>query len=291
MKKMLNVADLGGAPITKQDLRTVFNFELWNAIDSILNWNVTDVQGFILTGCVVTGAGPYNVSEGIVFLSGEFRVLPAATGVTLPAYIVAAADVDTTATFADGSSHALFREKKAAISNSIPGTQYITLTTTSNPQTLRNILHLKEDVINNLSSVITTQALSAAQGKALNDALAVEVSARGSADTALLNRFGTLNFKVVNIGDWDMDATASVSIAHGVTSSKIRSISVMIRHDTTAEQFPIDFVNVVSGGINGGYSNDATNVILYRVTGGWFDGTDYDATSFNRGFITIAYTD
>ena len=40
----------------------------------------------------------------------------------------------------------------------------------------------------------------------------------------------------------------------------------------------------------GGVRNiDGTNVILYRRTGGDFDATDYDATSYNRGWITIWY--
>lgn len=130
MKKQSLVADLGGAPFTKEDMRTVFNDELWDAMESILYAYNADTEGLIISGCEVTGGGPYNIAAGIVYLNGEFMRLPAATGQTLPKYIAPAAAVNDTRTFADSTSHALFITKAAELVGSAPGAgQYVAITT------------------------------------------------------------------------------------------------------------------------------------------------------------------
>ncbi len=98
--------------------------------------------------------------------------------------------------------------------------------------------------------------------------------------------------KIIDIGDWDMDATANVQIAHGLTAANIRSITVFIREDTGLGNnvFALDFYNDIVGQSLGGYDWDDTNVNLNRAAGIGFDGTDYNATSYNRGWITIIYT-
>lgn len=97
-----------------------------------------------------------------------------------------------------------------------------------------------------------------------------------------------LNWAVIEIGDWDMNATSTVSIAHGLTMSSIRSVSVHILPDSGANLYPIDYM-AFAGSPAGGYSIVATNVVLTRETGGSFDSTSFDSTSFNRGYITISY--
>ena len=93
--------------------------------------------------------------------------------------------------------------------------------------------------------------------------------------------------KIVNIGDWNMDSTASVTVAHGLTLANIRDVQVLIRQDLDTPYYPLDYSghgywNVISaGGV----------VALYRTAGGTFDSTDFDATSFNRGWITITYVE
>jgi hypothetical protein len=105
-------------------------------------------------------------------------------------------------------------------------------------------------------------------------------------DMLFLNNYRLLT-KVVNIGDWDMDATASVNVAHGITSTKIRSVEVWIREDTGNVMTPLTYNT--AGTPSGYFTYDGTNVILNRVAAGVFDSTSYNATSFNRGFITIEY--
>src|SRR5690606_22437613 len=51
-----------------------------------------------------------------------------------------------------------------------------------------------------------------------------------------------LKKKIVEIGDWNMDANPSKDVAHGLGSSykKIRSISVMVRDDTDTNIYPLE---------------------------------------------------
>lgn len=96
--------------------------------------------------------------------------------------------------------------------------------------------------------------------------------------------------KVIQIGDWNMDTTASVSINHGLTLSQIRSVSGVIIRDDSTFSFPIGSVNGSAGLVNVGFGSiSATQVSIFRTTGGDFDNTNYDLTPFNRGWIFIEY--
>jgi len=105
-----------------------------------------------------------------------------------------------------------------------------------------------------------------------------------------------LHTKIIDIGDWDMDANAFTNFAHGMSSNytKIRSISVVIRNDDSSKYMLLNQfydhadATLVGGGI---YYWDSTNIYLYRRTGGIFDSTEYNATSYNRGYVTIEYID
>jgi len=90
---------------------------------------------------------------------------------------------------------------------------------------------------------------------------------------------GGLNVKILNIGDWDMDATGTVNVAHGLLLSDVRSWEVSIIRD--------DSLNYAKLMTSGSTEINTTDVTLRRVLAGAFDNTDYDATTFNRGFITI----
>lgn len=95
---------------------------------------------------------------------------------------------------------------------------------------------------------------------------------------------GGLRTKIIEIPNWNMDSTATKSIAHGLISiATVVSVDVLIRNDA---------VNLLSPIINGGAVNiDGTNIIMDRTPSGLFDSVDYDSVGgFNRGFITIKYT-
>jgi hypothetical protein len=94
-----------------------------------------------------------------------------------------------------------------------------------------------------------------------------------------------LKTKALSIGDWNMDTTASRSVAHGLTAANIRSVDVWIIIDGGAQIY-----NLISGNgsaVAGRALWDATNVSMQRVLSGFFDGAAFDATSFNRGWVVI----
>lgn len=107
-----------------------------------------------------------------------------------------------------------------------------------------------------------------------------------------------VKWTTVEIGDWDMDTNATATVAHGIADyTKIRSVDVLIRPDSgaAADVRPLvsynDSTGVMSGGITGITS---TNVVMARLASGLsgvFDSTNFNATSYNRGWIMIGYVD
>ena len=99
--------------------------------------------------------------------------------------------------------------------------------------------------------------------------------------------------KYIDIGDWDMVASTSVFVNHGLDVNKIRSVTATIRDDASAFNYNETAINITSGAFPhfGVFRSTATQVNLVRVTGGIFDNTDFDETSFNRGWIRIDYVD
>lgn len=92
-----------------------------------------------------------------------------------------------------------------------------------------------------------------------------------------------LSQKVIDIGDWDMDTNASKSIATGVPFDNVRSVSALIRIDGD-----FDTRDLLSNG-DGTIYFTGSSVSLNRVAAGSFDSTNYDSTSYNRGWVTIWY--
>ena len=93
--------------------------------------------------------------------------------------------------------------------------------------------------------------------------------------------------KVVEIGDWDMDTNNSVSVAHGLDLSKIRGVNIMIRSDDSLLNGGINQnIGVGQVGAAIGIAVNGTNVIMEREG---YGGLNYNATPFNRGWITIQY--
>lgn len=99
-----------------------------------------------------------------------------------------------------------------------------------------------------------------------------------------------MEVKVLQIGDWNMDTTGSVSINHGLTFSKIRDVQVMIYNDAGTSLNPLDRATVLYSYHPAGLIQvTATQISLFRDASNFYDNTDYDATSYNRGWITILY--
>ena len=98
--------------------------------------------------------------------------------------------------------------------------------------------------------------------------------------------------KIVDIGDWDMDGTAILSVAHTIGDfKKIRSVQAFVRNDTDTLYYPLNTLNFYTGTAEGGVNYWDTSIVrLGRITGGDFDSADFNATSYNRGYIVIEYT-
>ena len=93
--------------------------------------------------------------------------------------------------------------------------------------------------------------------------------------------------KEIEIGDWNMDTTETITVAHGIASWKnIREAAAVIRNDADDSYLGLEKVH---HGDAGAVEWDSTNINLHRTTSGHFDSSDYDSTSYNRGFITIWY--
>ena len=129
-------------------------------------------------------------------------------------------------------------------------------------------------------------------GNAATATLATNATNAVNATAAVTaTKHGVLNVKVSEIGDWNMDVSIFKNIYPGVAYTKIRAMSAMIIRDDSAMVFPVPYTQ---GGVfemwfNYMDTNDA--VRIYRLTGGYFDNANFDATSFNRGFVTIWYID
>lgn len=98
-----------------------------------------------------------------------------------------------------------------------------------------------------------------------------------------------LKWKIINIGDWNMDTTPNVTVAHGLDVTKIRSATFIIRNDAGTQFYPP--ASRVSSGLDSAFFAylTTTDVELFREAASDFDSTDFDATGYNRGYITIGY--
>ncbi|MCH7928752.1 MAG: hypothetical protein IID03_12365 [Candidatus Dadabacteria bacterium] len=104
-----------------------------------------------------------------------------------------------------------------------------------------------------------------------------------------------LDEKIIEIGDWNMDSTASVNITHGLGGTvfkNIRSVKVMIRDNADSLILPLNSYDTTAdnGTVNGAVANITnTLIILSRTPSAKFDAISFNSTSFNRGFITIEF--
>lgn len=142
------------------------------------------------------------------------------------------------------------------------------------------------------SEVDSAVSLLLEKSENLND-LANKATARsnlGVYSTTVIDALGILTTKVIEIGDWDMDSSSFVDVAHGIADwTKVREVSAIIRRDDDALR--VNLESTTTAGAGGGQCiTNATNIQLLRVTGGAFDNVNFDSTGYNRGWIVIKYT-
>ncbi len=102
-----------------------------------------------------------------------------------------------------------------------------------------------------------------------------------------------LRREIVNIGNWDMDATASVVVNHPFADKNdFRAVTAMIVNDAGDNVYMIDSYSttLADGRMNGGVGviTDAS-ITLHRTPSADFDGTAFNDGAINRGWIVIEY--
>lgn len=144
---------------------------------------------------------------------------------------------------------------------------------------------------NNIS-IDTITEKTASAGVTIDDVLNVDTIAEKTASTGVSVQAQSgeqILTKIIPIGDWDMDGTDFVNITHGLDRTKIIDVSARVRNDANDDYRVIntpDIAGVLYGGVG---SIGSTTINLVRITGGLFDSTNYDSTSYNRGWIYIVY--
>jgi hypothetical protein len=114
-------------------------------------------------------------------------------------------------------------------------------------------------------------------------------------DTAGVLTKSYLTKMVIEIGDWNMDTTVFILVNYPFAILQaIRNAKVVIRDDggtvvDLLDKFGPDLTDplLVVGGLYVTYN--AGHAVLYRRTGGSFDGVNYDSIGYNRGWLTIEY--
>ncbi len=112
-----------------------------------------------------------------------------------------------------------------------------------------------------------------------------------------LEQASNLLTKIIPIGDWDMSTatgTTTVNVTHGITSYlNIRNVTATIIGDNgTTYLMSNGLFSAGSADINAGVGSiTSTLIVLVRLTGGTFDADTFNATSFNRGWVTIWYVE
>lgn len=97
--------------------------------------------------------------------------------------------------------------------------------------------------------------------------------------------------KVLDINDWNMNSDQTVDVTHGIADfTAIRTIEVTIRNDANDRYYKLEQINPTSGVMGGGVSYfDASVIRLARRDSGVFDGTTFQNTGYNRGWVTVTY--
>lgn len=91
-------------------------------------------------------------------------------------------------------------------------------------------------------------------------------------------------YKTIDLGPWGLSSTISHTVAHGLGSAFTGVTSVVITVLNDSKSLVTDF-NGQSGNY---YQVNSTNVVISKGNT-FFNTSDYENTTNNRGFITITY--
>jgi hypothetical protein len=274
MYKRIDFTQLEGLGFTQDTLdflQTSYR-EALGSVASILGDYV------IISGAAVSGP---NYTDGWVAINGE--LLPFTGGLIAPNIIIE--ETSANELFADGANKPVYYTRRAKLASS-GGTAYSSF--------------VRLDSLKVLKAAIASEATARANADALkvnksgdtmtgNLTIPASTSANHAVNRSELFDGGVFKTKVIAIGDWNMDSTVFVSIAHGLTQANIRSIAISIRNNSgDLRAFAINEIDDLLGGDSGVLVN-SSNINIVRKTGGVYDSSLYNSTSFNRGWIVITF--
>ena len=288
MNRLNSTENTGGFPFKSDDLRFMLGLSefdssgdgggIYQALSNLLRGYGNN---FIVYGCVPNGSPGTNITEGWIMLGGELIKVDSHTP-TGTKYEISDTLTDSRS-FKDGSGpYSIHRIRRATCTAGSGALGY-------DGDTIND--RIADDVKTAIGSASTTNEglVEKATDAELNSGTADKYP-----DAAQVNAWtGGLKCKVLDIGDWNMDSTTTVTVSHGLSDGNIRHVSASIRQDTTGYLYPITHP-LDSGGADGYAAGDVKItasgfVTLDRRTGGWFDKASFDDTSFNRGWVTIWY--
>ena len=300
------VRRLGARKGTFDHLQEAYTEVLSDILSAMLNNVVT-----VLCGCVNSGAGSnYNISAGAIYYSGQVYRVDAFTGVapggTVPVLSTAITyRTGDPVSYTDGSFFNTHAIEKIVISFGPSGSgiaDYSSLTTfKSQLNTVLGVAAQITSALTPISASIATKVSKA--GDSMTGALAMGANKitgladpSANSDAVTFQSMGGLKKTIVNIGDWNMSVTIgggvnTISVNHGLTLNKIRSITGVIRSDDDLHYFPIGIFIPGLANTDGVQVTtvSTTQITLSSKTGGGFDNANFDATGFNRGYLVIEY--
>lgn len=284
---------------------------------------------YVLWGCENTGTYPaYDISAGAVWYLGEVYAFDGAafsvTGANVAVVKLDITQYTTNAdpvTFTDAVARNVHNVRKVIIGDYVSGSglqnfEDVIFDAIRFPQATETVLGVAKIATQALTNagvdnttIITPARLSFRTATFSRTGIA-ELATQTEVDTGtdqgrivtpdtLANTYTVMHVDgtdkvrrlILDIGDWDMDTDANLSVTHGLADfTKIRAVAAFVRNDTDTIYYPLNTINFGTGVTQGGVNYwDTTEIRIGRLTGGTFDSADFNATGYNRGFIVIEY--
>lgn len=249
--------------------------ETTGAIITGLMGSYTTGNVIILWGCVFSGTDPgaRTLTAGAIYYNGEIYQVPAAsfttTGSNIPLWTIATTYIGTDPIYwSDGvqrNTHQI--DQFVLVSGPVGGSGITGYVCDYNSGVVK--------IIANLFNI------------SINVATAIQV---GDITATSINTGNiALKTKVVDITSWNMDTTATKSVAHGFTDiTKIMSVKVIIRNDAGTIVSDVDSWGATGQPEAGINYIDVTNVAITRLNGSTYDAAAYNGSG-TRGHIIFEY--
>lgn len=149
------------------------------------------------------------------------------------------------------------------------------------------VLALSETIIEAvLADIVAADEYKFANAKSVNDYVSYYV------DNYVGDYNDGIKKRYINIGDWNMDTDPLklINFPVDLTYSTIISASCMIRNNIDDARYPLHTIYSGAAIVQGIIVDDDEGAFrVSRLNGSIFDSTNFNSTSYNRGWIVIEY--